>query len=150
SACMQKILTHSAQGDDEMPGFPELSFGELLHPAFLVIGTSIACFAPAFLFAIFSSCDLVMKGLLSIAFGLFGCIYYPMALTGVSIYQSIFALNPLLIIPSMIKIPLAYLVVCIVFTVLIAVSAGAQFVLAFIPFAGVVIAKFVSLYFLSV
>ena len=91
-----------------------------------------------------------MGGLALIAFG---CFYLPMALIATSMYGSLFALNPLLIIPSMARIAKEYIAVCLFLGVLIAIRLGVDLGLALaIPFPIVpdVISGFLDLYFLIV
>lgn len=152
AAIMQRIVTHSAQGDDDMPGFPEVSANELRHPAFLLIGSFAVSFAPFICFLIWGDIDPGLKLIVSIALGALGCFYLPMAIIATSMYESIFALNPLLIIPSIVKIPLEYLVACVLLGLLLGVRMVSGLVLDLIPIPilPTVIMAFISLYLLTI
>ena len=48
-----------------------------------------------------------------IAAVIFGCFYFPMAFLAVAMKDSVVAANPLVVVPAILKIPLEYLVTCI-------------------------------------
>lgn len=150
---MQRIVQYSAQGEAEMPGWPEISnwWDDILVPAFLLTATFLVSFGPAILMWIFLDVDPAMKWTLGISLALFGCFYLPMALLAVSMYDSVFALNPLLIIPSMIRIPLEYLVACLMLGVVLGVRLISLLLLDLIPIPlfPTVVGGFFSLYFLA-
>ena len=151
---MQSIVNYSATGNDDMPEWPEVSswWDDILYPAIMLGTCFLVSFGPVAWFWIFVDLDPGLKWTIGIAMLVFGCCYLPMALLAVAMYNTVFALNPLLIIPSMVKIPLEYLVACVVLVVVLGIRVLSATVLDMIPIPVVptVIAGFLSLYFLTV
>jgi hypothetical protein len=110
---LQNIIHSTAAGDEEVPELPGINFLEdILMPFLRVLGLFLVCFAPAIAFVVLAFATATP----SLAIGilpatLFGCIYFPMAFLAVAILDSVSAVNPLVIIPSILKVPLEYLVV---------------------------------------
>jgi len=52
-----------------------------------------------------------------IATSVLGCLYFPMAFLAVATLDTIAAANPLVIVPSMLRVPLEYLVTVVLFAV---------------------------------
>ncbi len=152
AAIMQRIVTHSAQGDEDMPGFPELSYDELGHPSFLLSASFLVSFAPALGVFLFLDVEPSMKLMITGALAVFGCCYVPMSLLAVSMYDTSFALNPLLIIPSMVRIFREYMVACLVMAVLVAIRTLCAGLLGMIPipFIPDLIMSFIALYLFTV
>jgi len=46
---------------------------------------------------------------------IFGCLYFPMAFLAVAIKDNVMAANPLVVVPSILKVPVAYFVTVILF-----------------------------------
>lgn len=151
---LQQIVQYSAQGEQDVPNWPGLDdwVDDLLVPAFLLIGAFVVSFGPAVAMWIFLDIDPSIKWILGVSLVLFGCFYLPMAVLAVSMYDSLFALNPLLIMPSILRIPLEYLVACFVLGAVLAVRLVSLFLLALIPIPifPTVVGGFFSLYFLTV
>ena len=53
---------------------------------------------------------------------IFGCIYFPMAFLAVAMKDNPLAANPLIVVPSILKVPLAYLVTVVLFGSIFGVS----------------------------
>jgi hypothetical protein len=154
AAYLQKIIVCTSEGEDELPDYPEFSsyWEDIIHPALLMVGAFAVSFGPAFAIWVFTDIDPGFKAMLAIAVGIFGCFYLPMALIAVSMYGSLMALNPLLIVPSMVKTVGPYIVACLMVAVLGAVKAGMTYLLELaipIPVVPAIIAGFVSLYFVT-
>jgi hypothetical protein len=117
---LQRILTSSAAGENHVPDWPEITefSSDLLAPFLQFLGTVAFCFAPAFImmfWRIKSSGDDSMLGWMMIVSILASCVYFPMAFTAVAMFDTVMAVNPLLIIPSILKIPAAYLFTIVLF-----------------------------------
>ncbi len=81
-----------------------------------------------------------------------GASYFPMAFLAVAMFDSVAAVNPLLVIPSILKVPLEYLLTLLLFGSAFAVRwAGNQVLPQVMPrlLAGVV-SGFIGLYLLTV
>jgi pSer/pThr/pTyr-binding forkhead associated (FHA) protein len=111
---MQAIITSTALGGKEMPPWPEYEnwWDSGAQPYFRLLAIFSACVAPAILCAAYfgSAGRLLLAPWLVAAF-----CYGPMALLAVAMDDSLAALNPLLVIPAIGRVPLEYLVSCLLF-----------------------------------
>jgi hypothetical protein len=155
-AYMQKVILCSAQGEDEMPDFPEFGewWSDIILPFLLFTGTVVVVFLPAIVVFFLFNADLESPemGVAIIAALVFGGIYFPMALLAVAISDSFVALSPHIVVPAMIRIFVPYLVTCLVLGLLFGVRVGAHFAMEFVnlPILPTVVLGFISLYLLMV
>ena len=108
---LQIIVRSSAQGDPELPNWPafEVWTSEVVQPILLWLSTLVACFGPALLAAALAWHfeDMVLTGFAA-ALGLGGFLYYPMALLGVALTDSLAGMNPVLVFCSISRVPGRY------------------------------------------
>lgn len=155
-AYMQRIVAFTAQGEDEMPDFPEFGewWSDIILPYLLFMGTWLVSFAPAIgvYFLLKGSLEGPMLMVAIAAAVIFGAIYFPMALLAVAVSDSFVALSPHIVVPSMFRVFLPYLVTLLVVGLLVGVRVGGQFgmLLVEVPFLPSVVMGFVSLYLLVV
>lgn len=134
---LQAIIHATTAGEAEMPDLPGIdSFVEdVLAPFFRLLGLVLVCFVPALALLIW--CALTRDGtvaLAALAAGAFGCVYFPMAFLAVAVMDSFLAINPLLVVPSIIKVPLEYLTVLFLLGCTLAIrSAGNVLALKLFP-----------------
>ena len=151
SAYLQRIVQSSAQGEDRMPNWPDVSdfLGDILSPFLLVIGSVLFCLGPGFVL-IFWGDDSVIR--LGVALVIGGLLYLPMGFLAVSMHNSLWALNPMLVFPAIFRVPGQYLVTCIVLAAAVALSvfSGRLIDMFRIPVLSALLASFTSLYFLTV
>ncbi|MBI5799516.1 MAG: FHA domain-containing protein [Verrucomicrobia bacterium] len=155
-AYLQKILFATAQGEDDVPGWPEFSqwWDDIVVPFRLVIVACIASFGPAFAYMGFHvGNDSEMS--LTILFPLFalGFLYFPMALLAAAMSNSCFAVNPLVVLPAITRLNLQYALACAVFFALVLVRFLSETLLHAvlpIPVLPTLLSSFVALYFLAV
>lgn len=114
TAYLRQILTGTAMGEEKMPDWPEFTgFDSVTSPFFQLIGTVVFSFGPAIGLTVYAA--LVREGAPSwlgwatTTAMVFGCAYFPMAFLAVAIFDSIGAVNPMLVVPTILKIPLEYL-----------------------------------------
>jgi hypothetical protein len=116
---LQYVVMNSARGDDKMPDWPDLSdfSGEVTSPFFQFLGLVAFSFAPTFLLLIYASLTEggAWLGWATTASIMVGAVYFPMAFAAVAMYDSLAAVNPLLIVPSILKIPKEYALTIILF-----------------------------------
>jgi len=109
---LQGIVHSSAAGDRELPDLPGISnvLEDVVIPFFRLLGLTLFCFGPVLGLAIWAKASHQTDAapLLLAAAG-FGYIYFPMAFLAAAILDSIAAANPLVVIPSILKVPLEYL-----------------------------------------
>lgn len=115
----QSIIHATAAGDRELPDLPGVGSGSFLDnvfmPFFRLLGLVVLCFGPALALAVwFLVSHQVTAGLAFLASGAFGCLYFPMAFLAVAVLDSFPAANPLVVVPSILKVPLEYLVASVV------------------------------------
>jgi hypothetical protein len=129
---LQNIIHSTAAGDDEVPDLPGINFLEdILLPFFRLLGLVLVCFAPAIAFVILA----VATASPSLAIGvlpamLFGCAYFPMAFLAVAILDSVGAVNPLVILPSILKVPAEYIVTVVILAAVLIFTKIGDIVLA--------------------
>ena len=100
-------LSATALGEDRMPDWPEMS--GIVAAFFELLGTVFFCFAPAIGLTIYAAVhggdgDTAWLGWATTALILLGCVYFPMSFMAVAMYDSVTAVNPLLVIPSIAKV----------------------------------------------
>ena len=121
---LQNIVVSSARGENEMPDWPDLTdySSEVTTPFFQTLGLVIFCFAPAIgltIYAFHAGEGGAWLGWAMTASIFFGAIYFPMAFTAVAMFDSLGAVNPLLVIPSILKIPKEYALAIALFVVIL-------------------------------
>jgi hypothetical protein len=112
-AYLQNIVHSTACGDREMPDLPGMSsvLDDIILPFFRLLGVCLASFAPMIAVAIWA----ISRGdstspIAVVSAAVFGCLYFPMAFLAVATLDSVAAANPLVVVPSILKVPLEYLV----------------------------------------
>ena len=152
-AFMQRIVSASAQGEDDVPDFPDVTefWSDLFHPFLLFTGTFVVSFVPAIAVAIFmrESEMILLAVITTIALGTF---YFPMALLAVAVTDNFLALSPHVVVPSIFRVFVPYLAATMVLGALVAVRFGIGWALDFvpIPFLPSIVVGFASLYALVV
>jgi hypothetical protein len=117
-AYLQTIIQSTAMDDKGEPAFPDITnFAEdIVNPFFQLLGTTLFCFGPAILLAIVRmNTDLPFLGIAIIPAAVLGCIYFPMAFLAVAMLDTVAAVNPLVIVPSILKLIKPYLITIAIF-----------------------------------
>ena len=130
----REILRSSANGEEQMPPWPDIErISEYRAPFFEFYGTMLLWFLPAIAIGFLHSSTAPMHAIyLGSAMVICG-LFVPMALTAVTMFDSISAANPLLVIPSILKIPVQYLLAVVVMLVGFAASAAIEWALRKLP-----------------
>ncbi|MGA2864680.1 MAG: FHA domain-containing protein [Verrucomicrobiota bacterium] len=151
---LRRILTSSALGEEAMPDWPEVSeWSDIVMPFLQFVGTVVACFLPTIGVALFVAPDDPWRGSALVAAGLFGCAYFPMAFLAVSMLDSVGAVNPLLVVPSIVRIPLHYLVTVLLLAGVLAARWAGGYLLPMVlpvPIVPTLVAGLIGLYLLTV
>lgn len=152
-AYMQRIVTASAHGENDLPEFPDVTefWSDIVLPFLFFAGTFVVSFAPAIVVALcLRESEMIWPGVIATV-GL-GILYFPMALLAVAVTDNFLALSPHVVVPSIALVLLPYLSACLVLAILIAIRFGLVFLLDFLPVPLVpsIIDGFVSLYLLVV
>jgi len=109
---VQNIIHSTAAEDEQMPEMPGMD--DVFGGFFRLLGTVLFSFGPALVLAylaIFQ--EQPAAGVALIPAIVFGCLYFPMAFLAVAIKDNVMAANPLIVVPSIIKVPLEYIVCAI-------------------------------------
>jgi len=108
---MQNIIHCSAAGDEDMPSLPD--FSGLFSAFFTLIGTIVFCFFLPIGLLIAKACDVDIPIPAIIATAFLSLLYFPMAFLSVAMNDSVMAVNPLIVVPAILKVPLEYTVTTI-------------------------------------
>ena len=117
---MQNIIHATAAEEAQMPELPGLDdvFAGFLRLA----GTVLAAFGVAIGLVVARVFDIDVPVSLIVIAVILGCIYFPMAFLAVAIKDNPLAANPLIVVPSILKVPVAYLVTVILFGAIFGIS----------------------------
>jgi len=147
-AFMQNIIQSSAQGEEKMPDWPEISafWDDVAIPFFRFVFIWCLCLGPGI------ATMLLVSPIAGVPLLLLGLFCLPMAILTVCLADGIAGLNPIIIFSGLGKVPLPYLTVCGIFLVIIAVVNCIQWLLAWtgIPILPTVVTTFISLYGIAV
>jgi hypothetical protein len=108
---MQNIIHTTAADEKEPLGFPE--FSGVFGAAFQLGATILVSFGPAIAMTVARFFEVDIPGAAIIAATILGCLYFPMAFLAVAMKDTVMAANPLVVIPAIAKVPLEYIVTCI-------------------------------------
>ncbi|HZQ46278.1 MAG TPA: hypothetical protein VFC07_04645, partial [Verrucomicrobiae bacterium] len=142
--------------DEREASLPDITnfFEDILIPCLQLLATVLLSFGPLIGVLIWSFNDGGnLAGMAMIPAIVLGCLYFPMGFLAVAMFDTITALNPMLIVPSIIKLPMQYLVACVILAAAFAVRwFGNGLLQAIIPIMIVpdIISSFIGLYFLTV
>jgi hypothetical protein len=106
---MQNIIHTTTSDENEPLGFPEA--GGLFGAFFELLGTILAAFGLAIGLVVakaFFEVDVPLPAI--VAAVVLGCLYFPMAFLAVAMKDSVMAANPMLVVPTIFRMPLEYLV----------------------------------------
>jgi len=156
-AYMLKVAAESAAGEEDPPDWPDLTnlWDDLVRPLFLVMSVLVISALPLLVCLIdwlreFPYGDPIEPWVVW-ACAAWGVLYFPMGFLAVAMFSTGDGLNPILVIKSIAKVLLPYLVVVVLLAgcVLAEVFAQSHFVLP-LPFLAPAMAGAFSLYFLMV
>ncbi len=159
TAFLRRVITSTAQGEEEMPEWPELEdfSSDVFAPFMQLIGTVVFCFAPTIGLTIYAAVgsggDSSWLGWATTASMIAGCVYFPMAFTAVAMCDSVVAVNPLVVVPSIMKVLRQYLLTVLVLAAILLVRWLFHRLLATllpIPLVPAIIASLIGLYLLVV
>lgn len=125
-AYLQRIIQSSAQGEAEMPSWPEMTdFREdILGPALRFLGAFAFCLGPGLLWFRLAPDEFKHFGVLLLGLG---GLYLPMGLLAIAMYDDLSGLNPVLVIVSMLRAPLAYFGICFLIAAVLAAGIAIDF-----------------------
>lgn len=121
-AMLRKIIEESAAGEDRLVDWPDFAswVDDILLPLVRMGTVVLACFGPAWAWH-------VMRGrhdVVYVALMVIGLIYYPMAALAVTLFDSIKAMAPSVVLPAISKVRDDYAALCILLVILEVVREG--------------------------
>lgn len=120
-AFLQRIISSTTLGEEKMPGWPDFTevWQDMIQPFRLLWGLFAACFGPALIcwYFAYNGSDWAEKAQIPLIVA--GFLYLPMALLGVAMSDSLSSVNPLFVLGSICKVPLQYLIACLLLAVII-------------------------------
>ncbi len=109
---MQNIIHTTTSDENEPLSFPEAS--GLFGAFFELAGTIVASYGLAIgLLVAKAFFDVDIPGVVIIIAAVLGCLYFPMAFLAVAMNDSVMAANPMVVVPTILRMPLEYLVTSI-------------------------------------
>ncbi|MDB6122265.1 MAG: domain containing protein [Pedosphaera sp.] len=127
---MTRIILTTADGAKQMPDWPDfLSWGDVMVPMFQLVVILAACFSPMLIISLISIENPWMMNFILPALVL-GCLYLPMGMLAVALADTVLALNPLVLVPSMLLVYREYIVACGVLFVILLVQGAINFTLS--------------------
>ncbi len=155
-AYMKAIVAVSAYGDEHMPKWPDFGefYDDILHPILLMGTCLLLCFAPVLAYMYYVDYDLPgWEQLGFVALIVLGCAALPMCMLATFLHETVFALNPLVLVVTVFRVPAEYMVACVVLGLLVGLRFLSGYVTALahvIPVLPQVLDGFISLYLVSV
>ena len=111
---MQNIIHSTAAADEQMPDLPGMD--DVLGGFFRLAGVTLLCFGPPIALGVlkvfFEMETIPMSAIIGTT--VLGCLYFPMAFLAVAMKDSVFAANPLVVMPAIFKVPAQYLITALV------------------------------------
>jgi hypothetical protein len=155
-----KIIAESAIGRESMPDWPDFTgVHDVISPFLQFLFLAFVCFAPTPAIAI-AFHDQEWDSAIAITTFVIGSLYFPMSLLALAMFDTVTALNPVIIVPSIIKVFREYLVACAVMLGMVGtqaiVSAAIRYFSPrgpsewFVLIAMSVVSGFVAMYCLTV
>ncbi|HVY72240.1 MAG TPA: FHA domain-containing protein [Verrucomicrobiae bacterium] len=153
-AYMQKIVLSSAHGDEVLPGWPDFSdvWEDIGRPFFLMVWSFLVAFAPMIFYLMLRDRHEELNPFIFFATIAFGGVYFPMSLLAVFMFDNFASLNPLVVLPAIMAVPLEYFLACVAFFLAYGASGLSERILEKIipiPLLPTVITGFASLYFMT-
>lgn len=150
AAFLMKIISDSADGKNEVPDFPDFDnfWDSTIEPALKVAGVSVFPLLPALAYYFLARPELGFMDPIVILLFFIGLFFIPMCLLIVSLSESLAAVNPLFIIPSIFKVFGTYILAFGVLVVIVLLKSIMNKLFISVPLLGFFIEWFLTLYFI--
>jgi hypothetical protein len=113
-AYLFEMILDSADGQDAPPDWPAVTspYDDLIRPFLMIVGTALGSFVPVIIYFVVTGVD---DGVTPLAWALLaaGVAYFPMALLSVAIRDSLIGLNPVWVLPGILRTLPLYLLVLV-------------------------------------
>ncbi|MGA2556541.1 MAG: FHA domain-containing protein [Verrucomicrobiota bacterium] len=151
-AFLKSIIATTAQGEEEMPDWPEYDgwVESGLTPFFEMLAVFVICLGPGYGYKWFAPHP---QAWLTWTLFIGGLAYMPMALLALAVYDNLVALNPVLVLLSIARAPVEYAVTCLVLGFLVfSLGEATQWLRenVDVPVVAPMVREFLALYTLTV
>ena len=151
---MFRIIAGTAGGEQVPPSLPSLAdyVEDIIIPFWQFLATFLVSFAPLILYWVFCMVlHIPIQRVILLVLFIYALFCLPMGLIAVAMFGSASALNPVLVMGSILKVPLHYLgALVFIGLILVVQSFGTKTGLPHVPVLSGLLSRFVSLYFLMV
>ncbi len=154
---IKNVIVTSSAGDENPPAWPDFTdWSEIFTSALQWLGLLAVCLGPAWFVAAKAMVVMIDTGkwdTSTLALGgtlaLVGLAYLPMALLAVAMADGFSGLNPLVVIPSIVRVPAEYLVTCCVAAAVLIAQILGEIGLRYVPIPILpsLVSWFITLYF---
>ena len=151
------IIKACANGEDQLPYWPDIEEynGGIYGALFLVVAAVVLSWGPLIAYqainlTAFAEFSLQPRDFLAHLLAAWVLFYFPMSLLAIALFESIEAVNPLLVISSIRKIPLPYLQVCSFFFLVFYLNSVLAQYLSPLGIPGLIIRVLLSVYLVIV
>jgi hypothetical protein len=143
-----RVIAETAVGREHPPDWPGADdlWESFVKPFLLVNLAGVLCTGPGLACLFFAGVESPGAWAVLLA----GAFCFPMALTAVAMFQTVSALNPVLVMRSIARIPSGYAVAAALFFGATLLKAAGDSVSEMVPYVGALIGCTFSLYFLMV
>jgi len=123
----KSIITSTANGEASPPDWPDCTEwqDDIVEPFFQLVGLIALYFGPAIILQWWHPADPALANVISVATVVLGALLAPMGVMALAMLDNLGALNPILLIVSVARIPLSYLVAATFFELLVLVCLKA-------------------------
>lgn len=152
-AYLMRIINHSADGEEEVPDFPEFYdwWDSVFTPGWLMSGPIIFCSIPALAYNFLARPSRPFTDPVILLLAGFGLFYLPMGMIAVSMTQSLGALNPVYILPAIFKAIDKYIIAIAVLAIIFVLNSSVKkYFDDSIPVIGDFLKASLNLYFLII
>jgi hypothetical protein len=142
-----QILRAASQNEPDMPISNDWDLEAITYDLFLAVGCHLMSFLPLVIYGtLVAATDLVFSPVILMVLLAGSMLYLPMALLAGAMHQSALAAGPWLVVPAMMRTPLAYLETCLLVLGVLGVSALLHTAAGYVPYLGGLVSWFVTFY----
>ncbi|MBN1553673.1 MAG: hypothetical protein JXA11_02925 [Phycisphaerae bacterium] len=146
-----QVITKTADGEDAPPGWQDIGdWSDILRPVFLLLAVVVISFGPAVAWSVALSQGYVHSLRMFWILVLWGCFYFPMALTATAMMDSLSPLNPVVVLLAILRAGWMYLFACSTLAVATIGTYWLADALSEIPYLTTLISAVGSMYLLMV
>jgi hypothetical protein len=143
---MLQVIENTAYGSDEPPDWPDMAhyIDVVFGPLLLIMLATAMCYLPAAVYFFRThNFDLILFLLL-----LAGQFLHPMFILSIATTERFSALNPIVVVASIFKVPVEYFVMFLLFVSMVIIQQISSALIGWVPLLGIFLKQFLMVYFL--